>query len=77
MAQFASFPTIEVAEESHASLDLRISWIDPADSKALADVISQYELKISNAKIRAGLKKAWAQLNGKKGLKQIVGLENL
>ena len=77
LAQFASFPTIEVAEESHASLDLSISWIDPADSKALADVISQYELKISNAKIRAGLKKAWAQLNGKKGLKQIVGLENL
>ena len=77
LAQFAAFPAIEVSEETETSLDLSKSWIDPNNSEALASVISSYESKISDAKIRAALKKAWAQLNGKRGLKDIEGLDDL
>ena len=51
--------------------------IDPQNSKSLANTLAMYESKSSDAKIKMALQKAKAQLNGKKGLRDIDGLENL
>ena len=77
LAQFASFPKAEIVEEERELFDVEIGRIDPADPKALADAISSFEAKCVDAKLRVALQKAKAQLNGKRGLRDISGLENL
>ena len=77
LAQFASFPQAEIVEEERERFDVEIGRIDPANPKALADAISSFEAKCVDAKLRVALQKAKAQLNGKRGLRDISGLENL
>ena len=77
LAQFAAFPQSEIVEEADASFDLKVAWIDPFNSKSLANTLSELESNITNASVKMALQKAIAQLNGKRGLRDIKGLENL
>ncbi|RJU87476.1 MAG: hypothetical protein DWC02_03000, partial [Candidatus Poseidoniales archaeon] len=77
LAQFAAFPQSEIVEEADASFDLKVAWIDPFNSKSLANTLSELESNITNASVKMALQKAKAQLNGKRGLRDIKGLENL
>ena len=77
LAQFAAFPQNEIVEEEDESFDLKKSRIDPANSKSMANVLSVFEPNISNAKVKMAIQKAKAQINGKRGLREIAGLEDL
>ncbi len=77
LAQFAAFPQSEVVEEADASFDLKVAWIDPFNAKSLANTLSELESNVTNASVKMALQKAKAQLNGKRGLRDIKGLENL
>ena len=77
MAQFAAFSQSEVVEQEEDSYDLGESKIDPSNSKSLANTLSKLESNVTNATVKIALQKAKAQLNGKKGLRDISGLENL
>lgn len=77
LAQFAAFPQSEIAEEEDDSYDLEVSKIDPSNSKSLANTLSNLESNVTNATVKIALQKARAQINGKKGLRDIAGLENL
>ena len=77
LAQFAAFPKTEVSELTADKFDLKHAKIDPQNAKDLAKALSKFESVSSDAKIKMALNKAKAQLNGKKGLRDIAGLENL
>ena len=77
LAQFAAFPQSEIVEEEAATFDLKVAWIDPSNSKSLANALSGLESNVTNASVKMALQKAKAQLNGKRGLRDIKGLENL
>ena len=77
LAQFASFPQAEIIEEERESFDVNAGKIDPRNSKELADAISSFEANCNDATLRVALQKAKAQLNGRRGLRYISGLESL
>jgi hypothetical protein len=77
LAQFAAFPQSEIIEEAEATFDLKAAWIDPSNSKSLANALSILETNITNASVKMALQKAKAQINGKRGLRDIKGLEAL
>lgn len=77
LAQFAAFPQSEIEEQEADKFDTEIAKIDPANGKSLSKTLSIFEAKSSDAKIQMALAKAIAQLNGKRGLRDISGLENL
>ena len=77
LAQFAAFPQSEIAEEEEDSYDLASSKIDPSNSKSLANTLLSLESNVTNAAVKIALQKARAQINGKRGLRDISGLENL
>ena len=51
--------------------------IDPKNGKKLAKILSDFETVSSDAGVKMALNKAKAQLNGKRGLRDISGLESL
>ena len=77
LAQFAAFPQNEISDQEADSLDLGAGWIDPSVSKSLANALSNLELNVTNATVRMAMRKAKAQLNGKRGLRDINGIESL
>jgi len=77
LAQFAAFPQADVEEQEADKFETDVARIDPQNSKSLANTLAMYESKSSDATIKMALQKAKAQLNGKKGLRDIDGLENL
>ncbi len=77
LAQFAAFPQADIEEQEADNFETDVARIDPQNSKSLANTLAVYESKSSDAKIKMALQKAKAQLNGKKGLRDIDGLENL
>ena len=77
LAQFAAFPQADIEEQEADNFETDVARIDPQNSKSLANTLAMYESKSSDAKIKMALQKAKAQLNGKKGLRDIDGLENL
>ena len=77
LAQFAAFPQNEVAEQKADKFDMSVARIDPSDSKSLVTALGGLEQKTSDATIKMALQKAKAQLKGKRGLRDISGLENL
>ena len=77
LAQFAAFPKTAVTADAVDSFDLGVGWIDPADSKSLAKSLGTLESNASNATVRIAIQKAKAQLNGRRGLRDIKGLTNL
>jgi hypothetical protein len=77
LAQFAAFPQNEITEQEVDSFDLGAGWIDPSVSKSLANALSKLESNVTNASVRMAMQKAKAQLNGKRGLRDIKGIESL
>ena len=77
LAQFAAFPQNEITDQEVDSFDLGAGWIDPSVSKSLANALSKLESNVTNASIRMAIQKAKAQLNGKRGLRDINGIESL
>lgn len=77
LAQFASFPQNEIQDVEEASLDLTATWVDPSNAKSLAKALESIETNVSNALVKVALQKAKAQIKGKRGLRDISGLENL
>ena len=77
LAQFAAFPQNEIVEQKADKFDMSVAKIDPADSKSLVIALSEFEQKSSDATIKMALQKANAQLKGKRGLRDISGLESL
>lgn len=77
LAQFAAFPQNEPQEEAETSFDLVAGRIDPSNSKSLANALSKLESNVTNALVKMAMQKAKAQLNGKRGLRDIKGLEEL
>ena len=77
LAQFAAFPQSEIKEQEADKFDISFARIDPANGKSLAKTLSIFEATSSDAKVKMALGKAIAQLNGKRGLRDISGLENL
>ena len=51
LAQFAAFPQSDIVEEADASFDLKVAWIDPFNSKSLANTLSELESNITNASV--------------------------
>ena len=77
LAQFAAFPQTEVEEQEADDFEMDVARIDPSNSKSLANTLAKLETKSSDATIKMALQKAKAQLKGKRGLRDITGLENL
>ena len=77
LAQFAAFPQNEISEQEADSFDLGAGWIDPSVGKSLANALSNLESNVTNATVRMDMQKAKAQLNGKRGLRDINGIESL
>ena len=77
LAQFAAFPQNEISDQEADSFDLGAGWIDPSVSKSLANALSKLESNVTNASVRMAMQKAKAQLNGKRGLRDIKGIESL
>ena len=77
LAQFAAFPQADVEEQEADKFETDVARIDPQNSKSLANTLAMYESKSSDATIKMALQKAKAQLKGKRGLRDISGLENL
>ena len=77
LAQFAAFPQNEITDQEVDSFDLGAGWIDPSVSKSLANALSKLESNVTNASVRMAIQKAKAQLNGKRGLRDINGIESL
>jgi len=77
LAQFAAFPQADVVEQEADKFETDVARIDPQNSKSLANTLAMYESKSSDATIKMALQKAKAQLKGKRGLRDIAGLENL
>ena len=77
LAQFAAFPQTEVEEQEADDFEMDVARIDPSNSKSLANTLAKLETKSSDATIKMALQKAKAQLKGKRGLRDISGLENL
>ena len=77
LAQFAAFPQTEVEEQEADDFEMDVARIDPLNSKSLANTLAKLETKSSDATIKMALQKAKAQLKGKRGLRDISGLENL
>ena len=77
LAQFAAFPQTELKEQEADKFDTGIARIDPTNGKSLAKALSMFEATSSDAKVKMALAKAIAQLNGKRGLRDISGLESL
>ena len=77
LAQFAAFPQSEVGQQEADKFDMSQAKIDPANGKSLAKTLANFETNSSDATVKMALNKAKAQLNGKKGLRVISGLENL
>ena len=77
LAQFASFPKSEIVEVVEDKLNLSKAKIDPENAKKLAKILSDFETVSSDAGVKMALNKAKAQLNGKRGLRDISGLESL
>ena len=77
LAQFAAFPQNEISEQEADSFDLGAGWIDPSVGKSLANALSNLESNVTNATVRMAMQKAKAQLNGKRGLRDINGIESL
>ena len=77
LAQFAAFPQSDVAEQEDDSFDLGAGWIDPSKSKSLSQSLTKLDSSVTNATVKMALQKARAQLNGKRGLRDIKGLEAL
>ena len=77
LAQFISFPISESTEEISDYVDSGAAFIDPSDSKNLAKTLEILEQGISEASVKIAIQKAKAQLNGKRGLRDIGGLESL
>ena len=77
LAQFAAFPQNEISDQEADSFDLGAGWIDPSVSKSLVNALSNLELNVTNATVRMAMQKAKAQLNGKRGLRDINGIESL
>jgi len=77
LAQFAAFPQNEISDQGADSFDLDAGWIDPSVSKSLANALSKLESNVTNASVRMAMQKAKAQLNGKRGLRDIKGIESL
>ncbi len=76
-AQFVSFPITESTEEISDDVDSSFAFIDPSNSNQLAKTLEILEQGISEASVKIAIQKAKAQLNGKKGLRDIHGLESL
>ena len=70
-------PKSEVEEQEADKFDMLQAKIDPANGKSLAKTLATFEANSSDATVKMALNKAKAQLNGKKGLRVISGLENL
>jgi|SaaInlStandDraft_2_1057019.scaffolds.fasta_scaffold00985_3 hypothetical protein len=77
LAQFAAFPQNEPQEEEASSFDMGAGHIDPSNVKSLANALSKLESNVTNATVKMAMQKAKAQLNGKRGLRDIKGLESL
>ncbi len=77
LAQFAAFPQNKVEQQKADKFDTSQGRIDPANGKSLAKVLASFEEISSDATIKMALNKAVAQLNGKRGLRDISGLEEL
>ena len=77
LAQFAAFPQSKVEQQKADKFDTSQGRIDPANGKSLAKVLASFEEISSDATIKMALNKAVAQLNGKRGLRDISGLEDL
>ena len=77
LAQFAAFPQSDIVEEEEDSFDLGAGWIDPSKSKSLSLSLDKLDSSVTNATVKMALQKARAQLNGKRGLRDIKGLEAL
>ena len=77
LAQFAAFPQNEIGDQEADTFDLGAGWIDPSVSKSLANALSNLESNVTNATVRMAMQKAKAQLNGKRGLRDINGIESL
>ena len=77
LAQFAAFPQTELVDQEEDLFDLGAGWINPFNSKSLANSISKLESNVTNATVKIAMQKAKAQLNGKRGLRDIEGLESL
>jgi len=77
LAQFAAFSQTEIEEQAADKFDMSHARIDPSNTKSLAKALSSFESVSSDATVKMALNKAKAQLNGKRGLRDISGLENL
>ena len=77
LAQFAAFPQNEVAEQKADKFEVSSARIDPKNSKSLAITLAEFEAISSDATVKMALQKAKAQLKGKRGLRDISGLESL
>lgn len=77
LAQFAAFPQNEVAEQKADKFEVSGARIDPKNSKSLVTTLAEFEAISSDATVKMALQKAKAQLKGKRGLRDISGLESL
>jgi len=77
LAQFAAFPQNELSEQKADKFDMSGARIDPQNSKSLGIALAEFEAKSSDATVKMALQKAKAQLKGKRGLRDISGLEEL
>ena len=77
LAQFAAFPQNKVSEQKADNYEMTVARIDPRNSKLLANAMAEFEAKSSDATVKMALQKAKAQLKGKRGLRDISGLDEL
>jgi len=77
LAQFAAFPQSEVEQQEDDKYEMDGARIDPSNSKSLVKSLAKFESISSDATVKMALQKAKAQLKGKRGLRDIAGLESL
>jgi len=77
LAQFAAFPQNEQELEIKISSDISAAYIDPKNSKELANALRDLSACVSGAANQMAIKKAIARLGGKRGLKEIGTLGDL
>ena len=77
LAQFAAFPQSEVEHQEDDKFEMDGARIDPSNAKSLVKSLAKFESISSDATVKMALQKAKAQLKGKRGLRDITGLESL
>ena len=77
LAQFAAFPIAKIEESELVSLDLNHAWINPSNSKQMAQALSSLSPLISNPANQLSMRRLISQLEGGRSVKDVKGLAAL